>query len=94
MHLFTGSTIILPLPQLHENIEMSNEETTTIKWTRTFNEPERYGEYLVKGNGLPLTFAHFDHPVGCRETGWYVKNDMNDSEWEKIDPHYWAEIPE
>lgn len=69
-------------------------EETIIQWTRTFKEPENYGKYLVKGNGLSMTFARFDHPNGCRETGWYIENGHNESGWEKIDPHYWAHIPE
>lgn len=39
----------------------ATDETTLIQWTRTFKEPESYGEYLVKGNGVKPTFARFDH---------------------------------
>lgn len=72
----------------------ATDETTLIQWTRAFKEPESYGEYLVKGNGVKPTFARFDHPIGCRETGWYISNEQNESGWEQIYPHYWTEIPE
>jgi hypothetical protein len=65
----------------------------TADWKQPYNEPDDYGWYLVKADGYDRVFeARFDHPNGCRETGWYVVSD-DDSGWRQVKIKAWDDLP-
>lgn len=60
-------------------------------WKQPYKEPEDYGWYLVKAKGYEQAIvARFDHPIGCRHTGWYVGQE---NEWSEIQITGWDTLP-
>lgn len=76
------------------DIEAWSVIPTEADWKRTWKEPESYGEYLVKvkGQETPI-IAYFGHPVGERQTGWYVLVCENEEIYDTVDVQYWDELP-
>jgi hypothetical protein len=60
-------------------------------WKPVYQEPEDYGVYLVKIKGREgSTTAHFDHPNGERESGWF---EMTARGLVRVEATHWDEMP-
>ncbi len=92
-HLDVGADgAIRAIANYLQNANYLLEKSSTVVWRRTFNEPEDYGDYLVKIKGQedkPI-IAYFGHPNGERHTGWYGSTD---GEFYEVDAFYWSVIP-
>lgn len=66
-------------------------------WKKCYERtlPEDYGWYLVKTKSGEVTIAKFDHPIGHRQTGWYVQTCVSCGTYEELDNVVaWDFLPE